>query len=222
MFDAGVRNIESHVTAERRLSSFLNSASAFRDRVLVRISGDVQAKSAVRRKINELYDRSFGYRLCYNLRNFSQHHSNPLHIIPVNGRRNAEGKMEYQIDLELDRDRLVSPESKFQPKVKAELSRMAEKIPLIKRCKEYYSSLQELFLAYLSLSGPDLQRVTSYEFVVRRQFPHMPADATPLMFQGKPKKVEGEFKTKATSFSFDELNLLKQVLVEMAASGAAA
>lgn len=214
MFDVGVRNIESHALAERHLSSFLNSGSAFRGRLLARESAHSSSTSVINAKMAELYDRFVGFRICHNLRNYSQHRANPLHIIPVNASRGVSGKLDYRIDLELDRDRLISADSKFQAKVKGELRAMDSKIPLIPNCVEYYGALRELFSIYLSLSGEDIQKAIGYESAVRSTFPHMPADATPLMFQGKPKRADGEFKTKVTSFSFDELELLKEVLME--------
>lgn len=215
VLDVGSRTIRSHVLAETRLSNFLNGASSFRDRTLVRLREDATIQAAARTKLSSLFDRSFGYRVCYALRNFSQHHSHPLHIIPVNATRPHGGNLEYKIDLEIERDRLLDPDAKLSAKLRAELSRMPEKIPLMPIAAEYYVALREFFLGYLALHGSGIQLALGYELAVRRAVPNMPKDASPLLFRGKPIQVDGQTKCNVTSFSFDELAILRELIMEV-------
>jgi hypothetical protein len=95
LLEGGLLFLETHVAAERRLSAFLNSASAFRDRLLARLASNPGHKALVKRCIKEVYDRSFAYRLCYNLRNYAQHQSAPLHFIPLRGSASEESKKAF-------------------------------------------------------------------------------------------------------------------------------
>lgn len=213
VLESGLTTIEMHVTVERRLGAFLASSSAFRGRMEVRQGADSSASAALKEHLSKVYDRSFGYRLCYNLRNYGQHRSNPLHIIPVEASADETGSLGYRLRLELDRDRLIESGSQFQPKVRTELTRMPKLLPLLPNCSEYYKCLFETFIWFLGRSGSDLGRAIGYEHAVRRTISDMPTGATPLIFHGKPEPIDGEFNCQTTSFSFDELALLKEVVL---------
>lgn len=206
----GAHLIESHSFAQRALSNFLGSASAFRDRELCRLSerhGKFSEQYlAFKRATNEQFDNSFAYRLFCYLRNFAQHRNSPISIIPVNAKRDDAGIMRCDVLLKLDRGDVLSGE-KLPARLRAELNGHAEgQYDLVSLAHEYMSCVEALMKVVIDQEADRLIEMAHYAKAVLKAHP-LPEGAIPLIWDGE-LPGPGERNTTVHYFSFDELELI--------------
>ncbi len=211
--ETGSATVETHAVAERRISAFLSACSSFRDKLLkeVRLKKPSHSDEFLA-IVSDMADRSPDYRICYALRNFSQHESNILHVIPVKAKL-VDGAMAYGIEFLLDSDRILLEGSRLTAKVKADLKALPDRIPAMPLLVEYFRMLRILFVSFLGLFGAQNAEARGYREALERAMTDMPPDASPMLFHGLPDPTAGEdFNTGATSFSFDELDILDRII----------
>jgi len=214
LLELGNKSVEMHSICERRLSAFLNAASALRDRALGRMTESGIDIKEFKEFLSSAYDKSFAYRLYYNLRNMSQHQGSPLWIIPING-EGEDGYLEFKFDLSFGRDDLMQRGRKFQSKLRKELPHCEEKIPLLSTAREYYAYLIGACAVSVVAQYPDFNRAVEYQKIVRRIHGNMPQNATPFIFHGKPVIQQGvQQNSSVTCFSFEEVNMIVRLLSE--------
>lgn len=211
--------IRHHAEVQRRTTSFLASASAFRQRAERRLEeqhgkGSTEVVAFDIAKRNE-YGTSLAYRLLYNLRNYSEHHAAPLNVVPVSGVRSPGSEhMTFTIKLQVDCKQLANYR-RTQAPVRRELASMPDvAIDLMPLAGEYHRSLGRLLRVVLSLQASRLEEAFRYWKVIRSAR-GMPTGAIPMVWEGDlPTNVGAgqEWKGRSTLFSFDELNLFGKLV----------
>lgn len=200
--------------AQRLLSNFLASASAFRDRLSTAISAKFGADSeqalAWKAAQSRAYDECFAYRLLYALRNYSQHQEAPINLIQVNGRRNDTGKMVHDFELTLDRDKLLS-DKRLKASVRNELSAMGSPLPITPLATAYMRAHRKFALDLLLAESP---RLGVLEDFARSVFTGggIPDGSVPFILEGgalEDVAPETPVKRNVRTLGFDELILLK-------------
>lgn len=211
--ETGSATVETHAVAERRISAFLSACSAFRDKLLKEARLKHPDRSdEIAGVVQDMADRSREYRICYALRNFSQHESNILHVIPVKGNL-GDGRMAYNIDFLLDRDRILKEGTRLTAKVKADLKACPDRFPAMPIFIEYFRMLRILFVAHLGLFGIELAEARGYRDALLGIMSDMPPGASPVLFHGLPSGKSGDEQTaQATTFSFDELEIMDRII----------
>ncbi|MEX0809933.1 MAG: hypothetical protein WD044_14505 [Dongiaceae bacterium] len=210
-FLAGTAFMPTHVAAQHALTNFLISASTFLERTICRIArtyGNDSTEAIGFKELRQmLYSQSFGYRLCYHLRNFSQHQESPLDIIPIHAKADGE-HYKVSIKLELERDNLV----KGIRKIRDEVSKQPPKIPVLPCAQDYFRCLSQLFHFLIHTQADRIGNLVGYIAAIKRTFKNMPSDAVPFIWEGDFPPTNPEFQIKAHSFSIDELERLIQIM----------
>lgn len=216
-FNAGETTIIALAIAQRALSNFLASASGFREHALQDLIGrhgeTSEAVTAFKTELSREYDASFGYRLMYSLRNFSQHHDAPVSAAPLNMQRDETGNWgEPHLRLVLNPDRLVRSE-KVNAKVRAELAEMIGPLDLLPLAREYMGCLRRLTRWLFLLETPRLGAFELYALQITRQM-GMPEGAVPVIWEGGALNMTpGQPNSQtAHSFSFDELEIIQRLV----------
>ncbi|HEX8364887.1 MAG TPA: hypothetical protein VF603_06335 [Allosphingosinicella sp.] len=220
--NSGALFIRSHVVADRAVTGFLSAGGTFRDRLFHRLSINTQSDHPVSNRLRATYDRSFAYRLCYNLRNFGQHVSAILNVIPISI-KDLQGNPAVSVALALDRNRLIAEMEKAQPRLKADLKTQPDKIELLPIVTEYFHALRHALMDYVLLSADDLIFTMGFANVLEAGARGLPPGATPLLFKELPSaesiqasaEREFDFKAQIEHFSLDELGMLLKCLPEL-------
>ncbi len=213
-FHAGSLSLLTQVAVQHALSNFLISASSFLERTKCRI-GRVYGKNSTQavgfdELRQTLYSESFGYRLCYHLRNFSQHQESPLDIIPVHAKADKD-RYKFSIKLELDREKLLKDIRKISDEVGSQL----QKIPVLPHAEEYFRCLSQLFHYLIHTQADRIARLIGYIAVVRKVLKNMPPDAVPFIWEGDFPPTNPELQVKAHSFSIDEIERLASIVMSI-------
>jgi len=90
--------------------------------------------------LNSLYDSSFEYRLMYGLRNYAQHVGIPPLNINFTEERSQKG---ISFRLDLNKNELLN-DNKIKKKLKVDLDRKPEKIPMIEILNNWRESLKKV------------------------------------------------------------------------------
>lgn len=178
----GLLMIRGYAHAQKTFTDFLSNATCFRERTLVRLR-ELNAEEAEHFSSLEQmhYDKSFAYRLFYNLRNYSAHHDCPITVLPMQGTRIES---EFIIDLKfvLQRDTLVENWGRRQTRVKRELIEGPAEIEFLPLADEYMDAHNQMFHSVLLRRQNEL---ADYERYVQTLKAHLrvPEGAIPLVFE---------------------------------------
>lgn len=220
----GTGLIEAHASAQRIVFNVLSAASAFRDRTkmrLVETYGKNSTELAVyEAAVTAAYDQSSEYRICYNLRNFSQHIDSPLHLLPTKAKRNDEGKLEYTVRVELQRDIILEKSRKLVAKRKIQrrflddLAGQNEQIRALPLFKTYVTQLGNILEVLMGQRADRLAQYADYiQFVFKSS--NLPDYAIPYIFEGPASEMNNidiSINMQIHSFSIDEFNYMKKLL----------
>jgi hypothetical protein len=177
-----------HSEAQRCVSNYLSSASAFRGRAVTRLSlrygnGAESEKTKFETRVSEIFDRSFGYRLLSILRNHAQHHENPLSLVKTKVDRDDAGVLTSKMGMQLNTAALVSNKA-LSKRVRAELSsRGDEQIDLEPIIAQNMGEHSEMFAYVLELHGLQLGEMAHYAAAIYRIL-EPPPGAMPCVFDG--------------------------------------
>lgn len=182
------RSVAVHAEAQRVVSNFLSSASAFRDRSATRLTRrhGKQHGSDVERLnlfISRIYDRSFTYRLLHALRNHAQHHENPLSLVKTDAVRSNDGNLLATVDLQVNTSMLIA-NKKINATFRGELSRRVDdKIDLIPLIQENMREHSAIFAFILERHKLRIQEMIYYGLAIYNLV-DPPPGAFPCVFDG--------------------------------------
>jgi hypothetical protein len=142
-----------------KLSSFISAARFYLDlagKSVITISrGGIQS-SDVMAVCSEIFDNHFEYRLLYQLRNYVQHYSLPVHGMSMQRSRDESGKwLEHSVNLTIPIAELISW-SGLKSSVKKELRDIpTEKIDLSLYSKTYFSLICQIHDKFRAMVAPN-------------------------------------------------------------------
>jgi len=197
----GVQQTIVLAKAQGALSNFLSSTSAFRDRSDTRLRERYGKHSNQHQQLlgsfKAAYDRSFAYRLLYNVRNYGQHHDSPLSMIPTHGARLASGELDFTVSLVLAPKEMLRSE-KIQKSFRSELSARPGELHLIPLVKEFFYLHGGIIKVVIDMYMPRLIQFQNYGRAVLTRM-RVPEGAVPVIFEGEDLGPHVMFP-----FSFDE------------------
>lgn len=144
--DRGLIDGDTVPLLEYRLVVFSTALKMYGEYVTAHVNrtNDPALKQNVRSAFSELYDRSFGYRLIYAMRNAVQHGVGSL--IRFEGRARLVGDSDTEVESEshiyLQKD--VFGASKAKAVVRQQVRELDDDLDLIPLCRDAYSGVQEL------------------------------------------------------------------------------
>lgn len=218
--------IRHHVEIHRAATNFLSSATGFRTRTELRLKKkhgqDSTEFTAFKTMQRSEYDRSLGYRLLYNLRNFSEHEDAPIRSIPLKAERESDSapllsKVRFKLDCES-----LAQSSRVQTPVRLELKSLSERsldfMPLV---ADYMLSLGRLVRLVMSLQADRLHEAQEYAKLIY-SMPGIPDGAIPMIFEGQlPSQtvdaVKGvqSWRSQSSLFSIADLQLFGRLFKQL-------
>lgn len=209
----GVQQTLFLAKAQGALTNFLGAASAFRDRSLTRLRERYGEESLEYKMFfavtRDAYEHSFAYRLLYNLRNYAQHHDNPISFIPTEGRNLAEREQaEITVRLMLKPNELLESSRINKTFRTTELVNHKEPIEIVPMAAEYMQWLGALMKAVVEPQVYRLEELQRYGKMILRVM-KLPKGALPVILEGEIPN------TRFYHFSFDELGFLHGLYVRL-------
>lgn len=197
-------HLKSHLICDKAINGFVSAGAVFRDRLLSRLGIGKDSNHAIVQKLNEIYDRSFEYRLFYGLRNFSQHGDAVIDAIPMSANA-SDGSCTAR--LVIRRVRLRDRMTKMSARLRTDLDNASDEIDFEPAAKLYMECLRELFAAFLVLDFADLQFSLAFVRAVRSGARGLPPAATPILVHEIPEVVEKGEVTAGTLFDLSAMFL---------------
>jgi hypothetical protein len=175
------------------ISAFLGAASALLGHLegaLKRKWGETSSEYAAwDAKRKSRHAGSSGYRLMYELRNFSQHHGVPLSSFSIDGtRQDPDGPMTFSVRPSLDRDTLLATSFNWKGR-RAELQASQPLIDVLPLIHEYFDCLRGVVHDAVVCFQDELTTCNDYLGVLRNTF-QPPPDATLAIFHGESASPE--------------------------------
>ncbi len=132
---------------------------------------------------------SLGYRLMYELRNFSQHHGLPLSTFGIEGARvGGVGPMVFTCRPSLDRDALLETSFDWRRR-RTELEALPALIDVVPLIDEYFDCLRAIVHGTARGFKEELITCNHYLEVLQRTF-QPPAGATLVIFHGESASID--------------------------------
>lgn len=131
-----------------------------------------------------LHAGSLGYRLMYELRNYSQHHALPVSSVNVNGTRASHGgRMTFTCCPTLNRDALLSGSYNWR-KRRPELAAMSAHFEVLPLLSDYFECLRAIMHKIAISFALELEECARYLSTVHRVL-RTPAGADVVIFHGE-------------------------------------
>jgi hypothetical protein len=166
LHSAMVDTLFAQAEAQRRLSNFLSSAAAFRDRALSSISrkygNPSEQLSHIKGVISSEYDANLSYRVMYSLRNYAVHEQAPIGLMPVNYRRDGDDHPILNVSVMLNRSDLITSLD-VNKRVRNELASLnVETFSVKTLADEYFGAHRKILSAIIEMHLPHLK--TEYKY----------------------------------------------------------
>lgn len=212
--------MEFMVEATRILNAFLASASALlgqATKYVSRVHGE-QPKPGGRWHTlrRDCHARSLGYRIMYELRNFSQHHSLPLSRIRIDGEVDADDEFMFTTGAHVLRDELLASDYDWKAR-RADLEALDASFDVVPLAEEYLDCLRELTTAIASYRRAELLECRRYLKMLRRVL-KVPKSARLYLFH--EDRAEGGVPTGGTIVPDEQFAWVLRTLVRNGTDGA--
>lgn len=201
-------SVSAIANAQRRITSFLGAASAFRDRTAARLDREFGKPSretaAFKTAMSFWFDRSFAYRCLYQLRNFAQHHELPITFVPIQADRDGGGALNARVAMHLYPATLADSD-RINSSVRAELRKVPDDFLDVGRLsQEYMIAHSGLMATILDLYLPRLREMASYAAALYDAL-QVPNDVVPVVWEWANPSAGPQSKQRAVMMGFDEM-----------------
>lgn len=203
--DSDLKSIDRQALLQQRVVNFVNSSALMVERAKSRMNGfsdmngfDLAAVEALE---SYAYDQLRSYRLCCNLRNYSQHNDLPIHAIPVRGRATPEG-WNHSFRAVMKGGSLLEAKKKLRDIVCDDYD---NEVDLISELQIYFFACAEIFAFIARPALGRIQQGIQLRKEVLGSRPEALPKAEPILWRGDIPADDGTSHFDGTSLSFQEI-----------------
>ncbi|MER8844424.1 hypothetical protein [Mesorhizobium australicum] len=174
----------------QRITNFLASANSFLALTETTIGKNYGAGSDALAKWNEkrkeLHRQSLAYRLCYDLRNYSQHYGLPITSLEVGGTGIVgEEDVVGGLRVRLSRDDLLAEGFAWKKSVVADIEAQDNDFDIEPLIDEYMGCIREACFNAIDLQGKRVRLCSAFLQAILNDM-NLPERAVPVVFVGEP------------------------------------
>lgn len=177
--------LDTIALANQKISNFLSSASQYLTITEIKLNGFFGDKSKESKVWNEIrkniYHKNFGYRLVYELRNFSQHHGLPLSSCKISQKHLLSKEPLKSIEILINKNHLLSTGYKWKESLIPDIKSINEPIFVKTLCDEYMFNLRTLKSEFFKIIEFKLNELETFICQLFRLY-KIPTEAHPVIF----------------------------------------